>query len=130
MVFNDSDIKIASDKPSLDIKKNNIKAETVFNQSECYKKASEWGTKVAREFINDANKNPLNEESDYEMTGTSAVLLSRSSFTGTTRPTFASAGLLPCSISISERLSFDRKHDKMAAESREGREAVEKGAHP
>lgn len=76
MVFNDSDIKIASDKPSLDIKKNNIKAETVFNQSECYKKASEWGTKVAREFINDANKNPLNEESDYEMTVQRRLLLS------------------------------------------------------
>lgn len=76
MVFNDNDIKIASDKPSLDIKNNNVKTEDAFTQSEGYKKASEWGVRVAREFINDANKNPLNEENDYEMTVQRRLLLS------------------------------------------------------
>ncbi len=77
LVFNDNDIKIASDKPSLDIKQNNrVGAQDALAQSESYKKARDWGIAVAREFISDANKNPLNEESDYEMTVQRRLLLS------------------------------------------------------
>lgn len=77
LVFNDNDIKIASDKPSRDIKKNNsgVSADAV-SQSESYNKARKWGIAVAQEFINDANKYPLTEENDYEMTVQRRLLLS------------------------------------------------------
>ena len=75
MVFNDSDIKIAGDKPSLDVKKNkNIPAK----ESSCVDKdkAKLWGEIVAREFIKDAENNPLCDENDYEMTVQRRFLLS------------------------------------------------------
>ncbi len=77
MVFNDSDIKIASDKPSLDIKNNSKnKYDCSFTQSESYKKARDWGMSVAREFIKDSAVNSLNEENDFEMTVQRRLLLS------------------------------------------------------
>lgn len=77
MVFNDNDIKIASDKPSQDIKRNtsgikeNISAET-----QGYDKARAWGEAVARQFIKDANENPESAECDFEMTMQRRLLLS------------------------------------------------------
>ncbi len=77
LVFNDNDIKIASDKPSLDIRNNlNKNNEGAFTQSEGYIKAREWGIRVAKEFIKDSNENPLNEENDFEMTVQRRLLLS------------------------------------------------------
>ena len=75
MVFNDSDIKIAGDKPSIDVKKNKIAAtnETVSVDKQ---KARLWGEVVARQFIKDADSNPINDESDYEMTVQRRLLLS------------------------------------------------------
>ncbi len=76
MVFNDSDIKIAGDKPSLDVKRNanNLASDNlIFAERE---KASLWGQAVAREFIKDARNNPLNDECDYEMTVQRRLLLS------------------------------------------------------
>ncbi len=77
MVFNDNDIKIASDKPSLDIKRNlKIQGDSMFTQSEAYSKAQAWGVKVAKAFIKDSQDNPLNEENDFEMTVQRRLLLS------------------------------------------------------
>lgn len=77
MVFNDSDIKIAGDKPSLDIKKNiNNPNEAKPSQGEVYQKAKQWGSVVAREFMKDANENPINDECDFEMTLQRRLLLS------------------------------------------------------
>ena len=77
MVFNDNDIKIASDKPSRDIKKPQSKPEdSVFQKSEHYERAKQWGGEVALEFINDAKLNPLNDECDFEMTVQRRLLLS------------------------------------------------------
>lgn len=76
MVFNDSDIKIAGDKPSLDVKRNmnNPASDNlIFEQKE---KARLWGQAVAREFIKDARNNPLSDECDYEMTVQRRLLLS------------------------------------------------------
>ncbi len=82
MVFNDSDIKIAGDKPSIDVKRN-IKAqneEVSFSGEK--EKATLWGQAVAREFIADSDKNPLNDECDYEMTIQRRLLLSFTSTIG------------------------------------------------
>jgi len=75
LVFNDSDIKIAGDKPSIDVKKNKIAAtnEAVSVDKE---KARKWGEVVALEFIKDAKNNPICDESDYEMTVQRRFLLS------------------------------------------------------
>lgn len=78
MAFNDSDIKIASDKPSRDIKNNkNAFGDTNdYMQSAAYKTAQNWGVSVANEFIKDANENPLNDESDFDMIIQRRLLLS------------------------------------------------------
>ena len=77
MVFNDNDIKIASDKPSLDIKKNTnaIKNDSP-KQGAAYDKARAWGAEVARQVIRDANENPESGECDFEMTVQRRLLLS------------------------------------------------------
>ena len=77
MVFNDEDIKIVGDKPSLDVKRNIKKSaeengESGFN----YQKAKQWGQAVACEFIKAAKENPLSDEVDYEMTVQRRLLLS------------------------------------------------------
>lgn len=75
--FNDSDIKIASDKPSQDIKKNmSFARENELLQGEAYTKAREWGVTVARQFIKDAKENPESAECDFEMTVQRRLLLS------------------------------------------------------
>ena len=53
----DSDIKIASDKPSRDIKKtqNNPNGQA-FAAAATYEAAKAWGCSVAREFIKDARE--------------------------------------------------------------------------
>lgn len=77
MFFDDNDIKIASDKPSLDIKRNSsTPKEDLPSQGELYEKAREWGVVVAREFIKDALENPINDECDFEMTLQRRLLLS------------------------------------------------------
>ncbi len=77
LVFNDSDIKIASDKPSQDIKKNKIGIDgNSPAQSENYEKARNWGKKVAYEFIKSAQDNPLNELDDSQMELLRRLLLS------------------------------------------------------
>lgn len=76
MVFNDSDIKIAGDKPSLDVKKNKNSPAGDGSYSVDKHKARQWGEAVAREFIKDAKNNPLSDECDYEMTVQRRLLLS------------------------------------------------------
>ena len=76
MVFNDNDIKIAGDKPSLDVKRNKINPKNDISYSVDKDKARLWGEAVAREFIKDAHNNPLNDECDYEMTVQRRFLLS------------------------------------------------------
>lgn len=62
-MFLDEDIKIAGDKPSIDVKKNlNSSAEGQKISDEIQKKAEQWGRDVALEFIADANENPPSEE--------------------------------------------------------------------
>lgn len=76
MVFNDNDMKIASDKPSLDIKKNAAvqKEDAVKNGS--YERAKKWGVVVASELIKDALANPRTAECDFEMIIQRRLLLS------------------------------------------------------
>ncbi|MBR6532857.1 MAG: hypothetical protein IKT44_00290 [Clostridia bacterium] len=76
MVFNDSDIKIAGDKPSLDVKRNKTNPKNDGSYSIDKDKARLWGEAVAHEFIKDAQNNPLNDECDYEMTVQRRFLLS------------------------------------------------------
>ena len=77
MVFNDNDIKIASDKPSQDIKRNSKASnENSPIQGENYDNARAWGEAVACQFIKDANENPENTECDFEMTVQRRLLLS------------------------------------------------------
>lgn len=77
MVFNDNDIKIASDKPSLDIKRNDEVSNSqdpIKNGS--YERAKEWGATVAQELMKDALENPISEKCDFEMTIQRRLLLS------------------------------------------------------
>lgn len=77
MVFNDNDIKIASDKPSLDIKKNvGVQSNQSAVKSGSYNRAKEWGVVVAQEFIKDALANPKTAECDFEMIIQRRLLLS------------------------------------------------------
>ena len=62
-MFLDEDIKIAGDKPSVDVKKNlNDPTNQQKLSSDMQKKAEEWGRAVALEFIADAAENPLSDE--------------------------------------------------------------------
>lgn len=62
-MFLDEDIKIAGDKPSIDVKKNlNSPALSEKLSDALQKKASEWGRDVALQFIADAEENPLSDE--------------------------------------------------------------------
>ncbi len=62
-MFLDEDIKIAGDKPSLDVKKNLNNAVGQDKLSaDMQKRAAEWGRAVALEFIEDAKENPLSDE--------------------------------------------------------------------
>ncbi len=62
-MFLDEDIKIAGDKPSIDVKKNlNNAALEDKLPLDIQKKAIEWGKNVALEFIADAKENPLSDE--------------------------------------------------------------------
>lgn len=77
MNFDDKDIKIASDKPSQDIKKNMAATrENEQSKGKAYEKAREWGVVVAREFIKDANENPESADCDFEMVIQRRLLLS------------------------------------------------------
>ncbi len=73
----DKDIKIASDKPSRDIRKNqsNPKGEEIV-VSVSYEQAKRWGSSVAAVFISDADDNPISDETDYEMIVQRRLLLS------------------------------------------------------
>lgn len=54
-MYSDNDIKIAGDRPSLDIKKNREKQITDINPNETQvKNAKAWGREVALKFIEDA----------------------------------------------------------------------------
>ena len=62
-MFLDEDIKIAGDKPSIDVKKNlNSPALSEKLSDALQKKASEWGRDVALQFIADAEENPSSDE--------------------------------------------------------------------
>lgn len=76
MIFNDSDIKIAGDKPSLDVKKNKISPKAEASGSVDKEKARRWGSIVAREFVMDAQNNPISDQSDFEMIIQRRLLLS------------------------------------------------------
>lgn len=73
----DDDIKIAGDKPSKDLKKSSdTPASKQRHNTAETEKAKEWGRTVAAEFIEDANANALNDESDFEMIIQRRLLLS------------------------------------------------------
>ena len=77
MIFDDKDIKIASDKPSQDIKKNMAATrEDEHSKGDAFEKAREWGAGVAREFIKDARENPEGADCDFEMVIQRRLLLS------------------------------------------------------
>ncbi len=109
MVFNDNDIKIASDKPSRDIRKApNSPDENVSAKSEHYDRAKRWGRSVALEFINDAAQNPLNDECDFEMTVQRRLLLS---FTATIGFEKYSQDDTVCGIAQKSFLDTLKNHD-------------------
>lgn len=77
MTSYDNDIKIASDKPSRDIKRqqNNPNNEHL-RQADTYEQAKNWGSTVAAAFIDDATANPLSDEADFDMIIQRRLLLS------------------------------------------------------
>ena len=66
-MYSDNDIKIASDKPSKDIKKRaefDLKDNSVYDKK-ALKKARNWGKMVAERFIEDANDSASGGEVEY-----------------------------------------------------------------
>lgn len=76
-MYSDSDIKIAGDKPSYDVKRN---AESLSNTNGLpkneIKKAKEWGKSVALEFVEDAKSAVAENAEDSEMLVQRRMLLS------------------------------------------------------
>lgn len=76
-LFDDKDIKIAGNKPSLDIKKNSFNPISESKmEAENHQNAKEWGRAVALEFVGDANTNSLDKETDFDMAIQRRLLLS------------------------------------------------------
>ncbi len=76
-LFLDEDIKIAGDKPSLDVKRNMANAvHTNALNNKLYDNARQWGRLVALEFIKNANEDSLGEPYDFDMTIQRRLLLS------------------------------------------------------
>ena len=76
-MYSDKDIKIAGDKPSLDVKKNmQVLTEEKGPDKTEVKKAREWGKAVALKFIEDANNSSAEEDVYYEMLIQRRMLLS------------------------------------------------------
>lgn len=76
-MYSDKDIKIAGDKPSLDVKKNMESRQVVSGLDKAMvKKAREWGKAVALKFIEDAKKTADEEDTYYEMLIQRRMLLS------------------------------------------------------
>lgn len=73
----DTDIKIASDKPSLDIKKHQNNSKNDSNiRPVTYELAKNWGKNVAAAFIKDSNENAVTDEFDFDMIIQRRLLLS------------------------------------------------------
>ena len=73
----DSDIKIAGDRPSEDIKRNRAELNTEKGYAkEEIEKARNWGKEVAHRFIDDARESAEAEDSYYEMLVQRRMLLS------------------------------------------------------
>ena len=81
-MYSDNDIKIAGDKPSVDIKKNreSVSAAAKEHKSEDVKNAKELGKIIAEKFIKDARDAELPDDSsdlsDFEMIIQRRLLLS------------------------------------------------------
>lgn len=77
LLLEDNDIKIAGDKPSLDVKRNlNNPVSYEEIDEKLHKKAKEWGSLVAQKFIADDNANSLTDQADFEMVIQRRLLLS------------------------------------------------------
>ncbi|MCQ2440924.1 MAG: hypothetical protein MJ076_03385 [Clostridia bacterium] len=73
----DNDIKIAGDKPSVDVKRNSMAGSDAQKpNSEKIKLAKKIGKDVADKFIEDANASSENSNGDYEMLLQRRLLLS------------------------------------------------------
>jgi hypothetical protein len=73
----DNDIKIASDKPSLDIKKNqNTPKSDDTVRLGTYEQAKIWGRNVAAAFIKDSLENAVTDDFDFDMIIQRRLLLS------------------------------------------------------
>lgn len=73
----DNDIKIAGDKPSVDVKRNSMADSNAQKpNSENIKLAKKIGKDVAEKFIEDANSSSENSNGDYEMLLQRRLLLS------------------------------------------------------
>ena len=81
-IENDSDIKIAGDKPSRDIKKNSGAADERIVSKEQREAAKRVGAAVAEQFLKDAAELPDGENTDYNLLMQRRLLLSFSATAG------------------------------------------------
>lgn len=77
-MYSDNDIKIAGDKPSLDVIKNAKKEnENEILSAKAVESAKKWGKAVAEKFIKDVTESEIGErESNLEMLSHRRILLS------------------------------------------------------
>ena len=76
-MYSDNDMKIAGDKPSLEINKNQPAAPRKSLSSDEIKNAKLWGEAVAKKFIKDISDSEVGErESNLEMLSQRRMLLS------------------------------------------------------
>ena len=81
-IENDSDVKIAGDKPSRDIKKNLTVTDERGVSAQQRAAAKKVGAVVAEQFLKDANDLPEGDNTDYELLMQRRVLLSFSATAG------------------------------------------------
>ena len=75
-LFLDEDIKIAGDKPSLDVKRNLNKSNSASLDFSASENARQWGRLVATEFVKEASGGFFDEPSDFDMIIQRRLLLS------------------------------------------------------
>lgn len=79
---NDSDVKIAGDRPSRDINKNVGTTEEKTVTKEQREAAKKIGVDVAKQFLKDAEQSPEDENTDYNLLLQRRLLLSFSATAG------------------------------------------------
>lgn len=109
-MFLDEDIKIAGDKPSLDVKRNLSKSSSADSSDELmHQNAKQWGRLVAAEFVKEASGGSFDDPSDFDMLIQRRLLLS---FTATVGFEECCSNDLICGIAQKSFIDFIKEENE------------------